>query len=863
MDATSNRPIRNLPMKTVNSILAFSAAVLSVALVAARPAYAAENQTVAHFRDQIASILEERCYQCHGYGEKSGGIAFDELKTDEQIADPQLWWRVLKNVRSGIMPPPGEARPTDEERQKLERWIKYDAFAVDPNDVDPGRVTIRRLNRLEYRNTVRDLMGIDFNTEEEFSPDDTGYGFDNIGEVLSVSPLLLEKYMHAAEAIVSRAVPRVAKVVPEQAIDGKDFRGETDKTNPQKLSFYDQAQLAAEFESKNPGDYRLALEVQVNGNFESDPGRCRLVLKIDDQERLSEELSWHDNKRFTFNVNEKWEPGKRRFSLQLEPLTPPEKKKNSLDLRIVRLKIDGPLDKHYWTKTKNYERFFTRDESPADAGERKTYTREVLSRFAIKAYRRPVDDDTIDRLVSIAEGVYSAPGKVFEDGIAQAMIAVLASPRFLFRSEGEVAGEAGAKYPSVDEYALASRLSYYLWSTMPDDELFQLAEKGELRKNLPQQLDRMLKDPRSRELIDNFAGQWLQLRDIDGVQIDARRVLARDAGEDRDFQRQQEERRAQFARIEKLPEAERQKEFEKLREQFGKRRRNRGPNIELDGELRRAMRRESEMLFAHIVREDKSVLELINADYTFLNERLARHYAIPDVTGQEMRRVSLASDSPRGGILTHGSVLIVTSNPTRTSPVKRGLFVLDNILGTPPPPPPADIPQLEESEKGFKDREPTLREVLALHRENVLCSSCHSRMDPLGLALENFNALGMWREQERKQPIDAAGQLITGESFNNIRELKQILVTSRRTDFYRCLTEKMLTYALGRGLDYNDVETVDRIVERLEKENGRFSALLTGIVESSPFQRRRSTSQLASVDKSTTTQSASDSGTNP
>ena len=537
------------------------------------------------------------------------------------------------------------------------------------------------------------------------------------------------------------------------------------------MSFYDKAQLGAEFESKNPGDYRLALEVQVSGNFESDPGRCRLVLKIDDRERLSEELSWHDNKRFTFNLDEKWDAAKHRFSLELEPLTDPEKKKNFLDLRIVRLKIEGPFDKQFWTKTKNYERFFTRDEPPTDAAERKTYAREVLSKFATKAYRRPVDDDTIDRLVLIAETAYTSPGKVFEDGIAQAMVAVLASPRFLFRSEGEEAADSGQRYPSVDEYALASRLSYFLWSTMPDDELFQLAEKRELRKNLPQQLQRMLKDPRSDELIDNFAGQWLQLRDIDGIQIDARRVLSRDAGEDRDFERQQEERRAQFARIEKLPEAERQKEFEKLRGQRN-RRRNRGPNIELDGALRQAMRRESEMLFEHIVREDKSVLELIHGDYTFLNERLAHHYGIADVTGQEMRRVSLPADSPRGGVLTHGSVLIVTSNPTRTSPVKRGLFVLDNILGTPPPPPPADIPQLEESEKGFKDREPTLREVLAVHRENVLCSSCHSRMDPLGLALENFNALGMWREQERKQPIDAAGKLITGESFNNIRELE-------------------------------------------------------------------------------------------
>jgi len=254
------------------------------------------------------------------------------------------------------------------------------------------------------------------------------------------------------------------------------------------------------------------------------------------------------------------------------------------------------------------------------------------------------------------------------------------------------------------------------------------------------------------------------------------------------------------------------------------------------------------MLFAHVLRSDRSVLELINSDYTFLNERLAKHYGITNVLGNEMRRVELPEDHPRGGVLTHGSVLIVTSNPTRTSPVKRGLFILDNLLGTPPPPPPADIPQLEESEKGFKDRQPTLREVLAIHREKPLCSSCHNRMDPLGLALENFNALGMWREMERGQPIDAAGKLITGEPFQGVREVKRILTNERRKDFYRCLTEKLLTYALGRGLEYYDVESVDQIVERLETENGRFSALLMGLIESAPFQKRRMVSAVTSID---------------
>ena len=254
------------------------------------------------------------------------------------------------------------------------------------------------------------------------------------------------------------------------------------------------------------------------------------------------------------------------------------------------------------------------------------------------------------------------------------------------------------------------------------------------------------------------------------------------------------------------------------------------------------------MVFAHILRGDRSALELIDSDYTFLNERLAKHYGITNVTGNEMRRVALPADNPRGGVLTHGSVLIVTSNPTRTSPVKRGLFILDNILGTPPPPPPANVPPLEESEKEAEGRQPTLREVLAIHREKPLCNSCHNRMDPLGLALENFNALGMWRDKERGQPVDATGKLITGEPFEGVRDVKRILTTTRRADFYRCLTEKLLTYALGRGLEDYDVHTVDQIVESLEREQGRFSALLMGVIESAPFQKRRNPSVVAAVE---------------
>jgi hypothetical protein len=850
----------------------------------------ADSQRAARFDKDIQPILAEYCYDCHGDGMNKGQVSFDEFKShEERLGRRDLWRAVLKNVRAGLMPPEKKPRPSAPELRRLEAWIKGEVFGIDPQHPDPGRVTIRRLNRVEYRNTIRDLMGFDFKAGEEFPPDDTGYGFDNIGDVLTVSPLLLEKYMQAAETIVAAAVPTVAKVVGETSLAGKEFRAAEGKLTGERLSFYKEATVAGAFQAVRAGAYRLRLEVEVAGEFDFDPGRCTVVFKVDDRERWRKELAWQNNKRFQFDFEEKWPAGEHRMVFELQPLTPLEQKKNSLDLRIIAVRVQGPLDKRHWTRTKNYDRFFPREEPPASKAARRQYAREVLGQFTRKAFRRPIDDATLARLVTLAEEVYSQPGKRFEEGVAQAMVAVLASPRFLFRvEEGELPSLAQARAPGIskasssfqkrtkgiplspgvrasgwaespspltptiasliDEYSLASRLSYFLWSTMPDEELFALAERGELRQGLASQVKRMLADSRADELVRNFVGQWLQARDVEGIDINARIVLARDAGAEKELERRRREFREQREReaqqnLKLTPEQQRERQRQaERRRQFNR------PAVELDGPLRQAMRRETEMCFDYVLREDRSVLELIESDYTFLNERLARHYGIPDVPGNEMRRVTLPKDSPRGGVLTHGAILTVTSNPTRTSPVKRGLFILDNLLGTPPPPPPANVPDLEESEREFKDHEPTLREVLALHRGKPLCSSCHNRMDPLGLALENFNALGMWREKERGQPIESAGKLITGESFQDIRGLKGLLANERRLDFYRCLTEKLLTYALGRGLEDYDTHTVDAIVERLDQEQGRSSALLLGIIESAPFQKRRNNPLATAVE---------------
>ena len=402
---------------------------------------------------------------------------------------------------------------------------------------------------------------------------------------------------------------------------------------------------------------------------------------------------------------------------------------------------------------------------------------------------------------------------------------------------------------------------------MPDDQLFQLAERGQLRKSLSAQVKRMLEDPRSENLVRNFSGQWLQTRDVTGITINARAVLARDDNTEKQIREQQAAFRAQLAArgnpgtngsgsSNRLAQLNGLGQTNSIGQTNGAGRgrgnlaRGRGgfgrgrfgpPRVELNEDLRNSMQRETDMFFSNIIHEDRNVTELIDSDYTFLNQTLAKVYGMTNITGTEMRRVNLPPDSPRGGVFTDGSVLVVTSNPDRTSPVKRGLFILDNVLGTPAPPPPANVPALEAAEKDFKDHDPTLREALALHREKPLCASCHNRMDPIGLAFENFNALGMYREKERGQVIETPGKLVTGETFNNVKELKHLLANEHRQDFYRCFTEKLLTYALGRGPEYYDLETIDQIVQRLNKEDGRFSALLMGIIESAPFQKERKT----------------------
>lgn len=809
---------------------------------------AAESGPVAKFHQQIEPLLVKYCYDCHGDGVSKGQVAFDEFESPAALlARRELWRNALRNVRAGLMPPDdGGLHPEPEEIERLTNWIKHDVFRIDPANPDPGRVTARRLNRVEYRNTIRDLMGIDFNSEVEFPPDDSGNGFDNNGDVLTLSPLLLEKYLAAAETIVDRAVPKVARVVRESVATGRDFRGEGGQGNGERLNARQPARVSRTFTVEQSDRYRLVIEWEVRGSFDFDPSRCRLICRVDGEERLVEDIVWHEGKSLRHEYDLTWAPGPHTVAFEVEPLPPvdrpaprvppansaaaspangprmalpnetpnakgaapaaaavPAPSKTRVEVRIVSVQVRGPLSPKFWVATKNHGRFFPDGPAPEEPGARDRYAAKVLRRFATQAFRRPVAEAKVQQLVEIARSVYAPGDKTFEEGVGRAMMAVLASSRFLFRLDEPHPADTEKAFARIDDYTLASRLSYFLWSTMPDADLFRLAERGELRDALPAQVTRMLRDTKAQAFVRSFTGQWLQARDVEFVPINARVVLGPNAPK------------------------------------------NREGRIEFDGEMRKLMRSETEMVFDHVIRGDRSVLELIESDYTFLNSRLAAHYGVPGVEGDQLRLVQLPPDSPRGGVLTQGTVLAVTSNPTRTSPVKRGLFILDNILGTPPPPPPPDIPALEEAKDKIAGHEPRLSEMLALHRADKRCNSCHARMDPLGLAFENFNALGGWRDREAQQPIDASGQLVTGETFANVRELKHVLAHDRRTDFYRCLTEKFLTYALGRGLEDYDTHTVDQIAERLERTGGRMSTLLMGVIESVPFQKQRTQKYLA------------------
>jgi len=815
--------------------------VISVVFLAACHAAQASTEETPDFDTQVVPILKTYCYECHGGGEKEGDLTLDQFSTaDQALARSDVWWNVLKNVRSQLMPPAGHDRPSLAEAATLTNWIKFRAFQIDPENIDPGQMAVRRLNRTEYGNTVSDLMGIRFDATILFPPDDSGFGFDNVGDALSFSPLLMEKYLHAAQSIVDRAIPKATWVMPAQEFSGRDFRDSDENVSGDRLSSTKPAYLKRTVKIETTGTYKVDVAVKLHGSFEFDASRYTIVFRIDGQDRTTHEYGWDENKLLSYEFSEDWSAGDHELSFELTPIpgeksAEPKASEESTYARfeVNSVRIEGPEGTTEFVHPPNYSTFFPRDNPPVDAAERHAYAEEILRKFATRAFRSRVKQPTVDRLVKIAELAAQQPEATFESAIAHAMTGVLASPRFLFRLESSGEADAAQPFADVDELDLASRLSYFLWSTTPDEELFELAQQGQLRTQLSSQVARMMRDRRANEFLQNFVGQWLRTRDVTQATVDPIAVLG--------HQKEYEALMAQFrGRRDRSFGQELSPEEQKSRDRF---RELRNITDNFDDELKRAMQRETELCVEHIAHENLSLLDLLDCNYTFVNEKLAKHYGLPDIQGDDMRRVELPPDSVRGGILCHASMLLITSNPTRTSPVKRGLFILDNILGTPAPPAPPGVPALEAAAEKFGDREPTLRELLAAHRESALCASCHARMDPLGLALENFNALGSWRTEEKGEVIDASGILITGESFQNVRELKHILREHHAVDFYRCVTQKMLTFAIGRGLERTDEHTVDLIVERLQHSGGRFSDLIDGVIASAPFQKIRNPTQ--------------------
>ena len=773
------------------------------ASVAARPAAVATHE----------ATLSQYCMTCHSERVKSGGLVLDPRELADVPGHADVWEKVIRKVNAGLMPPPGVPRPADEVLRGFTGFLETALDRAAAERPNPGRPMLHRLNRTEYANAIRDLFHFEVDAATLLPPDDSAYGFDNVSDVLGVSPSLQERYLTAARKIGALAVGDIAMRpgsltyrVPQDLSQNQHIDGLPPGTiGGLQVRHYFPVDGEYDFQTKlyrtnlnivrgleYPSDFEVAIDGRavhrgtIGGNedlaalFEkptdtSDAVDARMRVKV------PVAAGSHDvTVTFIGNL-----PVKDTQRLQLILRSSADNFDWSGRPHIQTLAIAGPFTVTGPGDSPSRREVFVCRPSAASAP-RKTAdasetacAKRILGRIARRAYRRPVADTELRPLMQFfAEGRERGS---FDAGIQRGIERILASPLFIFRVEQDPPrASAGTPY-RISDVELASRLSFFLWSSIPDEELLRVAEQGRLRNPsvLTQQIGRMLADARAAALTENFAGQWLQLRNVRSVQ----------------------------------------------------------PNSDLfpdfDDNLRRAFRRETEMLFGSILTEDRSVLDLLTADYTFVNERLARHYGIAGVYGSHFRRVAVA-DEPRRGLLGQGSMLAVTSHAERTSPVLRGKWVLENLLGLPVPPPPPDVPQLPPV---AQDAPKTLRQQMEVHRATPVCASCHRVMDPIGFALENFDAVGAWRTREPGGPIDASGQLADGTKIDGVVALRRAIL-ARPEMFVGTMTEKLLVYALGRGVETDDMPVVRRIVRDAERERYRFSAIVRGIVQSAPFQMR-------------------------
>jgi hypothetical protein len=753
-----------------------------LALLVAHPTWAADE---TQFNSRVLPLVQKFCIDCHSGSEAEAGLSFDAVNRGSHVDDhPDLWEDIAGKLRRREMPPKDSPQPSAEESDAVATWISAQlqrlAEAQKPN---PGRVTMRRLNRVEYNNTIHELTGMDFQPADDFPADDTGYGFDNIADVLALPPLLMEKYLAAAEQILDRAIVEQTAGKPILELKGSSFRGDGERDG--ELARLNTAGvLEAELEIPQSGAYQIIVRA-FGEQAGVDP--VRVSVRVDGNEVRMIDVPAKRDDIGEYVVPWKLESGEHRIGLAFvndyynPDAADPTMRDRNLLVEKLSIRPNGPRE---WDSLPaSHRRIILGPPTPEN---RRDLARETIHRFAHKAYRRTVSGEEVSRLYRLFQNA-ERDGASFEQAMKVALTAVLVSPHFLYRIEVDRPGEGHEGTRKLREFELVNRLSYFIWSSMPDNELFDAARRRALKQpeQLRKQVERMLNDPRSSALVESFAVQWLQLRKLGMT----------------------------------------------------------SPDPELFSgctpELLADMRRETELFFAAVLRENRPLTDLIDADFTFVNERLAKHYGMDGVHGNEFRRVSVSRER-RGGILTHASVLALTSNPTRTSPVKRGKWVLDNLLGEPPPPPPPGVPEFPET--GGAKLTGTLRQRFEQHRAPNACGSCHSRIDPLGFGLENYDAVGRWRTHDGESPVDASGVLPDGRSFRGPAELKQLLA-SRKDDIARAFAEKLLTYALGRGITRSDRRAVDTIVAQAKQDEYKIRSFVFAVVASDPFTKRSTEEQ--------------------
>jgi uncharacterized protein DUF1592/uncharacterized protein DUF1588/uncharacterized protein DUF1587/uncharacterized protein DUF1585/uncharacterized protein DUF1595/predicted xylan-binding protein with Ca-dependent carbohydrate-binding module len=739
------------------------------------------------FADDVRPVLESYCFDCHGPRRQKEKVRYDLMKTiDDIVSMGDTLAKARELLGTGEMPPEDEARPTDHEALVVLQWLD-DALAYYPADgtVDPGWFTIHRLNRTEYRNTLRDLLGIDpraVDLAEGLPPDDTGYGFDNIADVLAVSPMHLDRYLAAAERAIETAFGPLATVDTQaRPLGPLTMSGNGAPADRGGFMLYSTGSVNAFFDAPIAGEYEIVAASWGTPGGDEDP---RLSLRIDDRQVEGFWVKAEQGQSQDCRVRVNLEAGRHEITAHF---TNDFYRRGIADrnLAVDSITAAGPLSIDDAARPPAYQRILGNAQELAKPGS----ARRIIRDFATRANRRPIQRSELEPLFALYRQAL-AGGESREGAIRLALTASLVSPRFLYRSIENPHPDSREVY-RLGDYELASRLSYFLWSSMPDDELFDLAQTGQLNQDetLCEQVLRMLGDPKSDAFIENFVGQWLQLRNLDEIAFD--------------------------------------------RERFP----------EYDDQLRASMIQEARLFFADIVRSNRSVLDLIDSPDTFIDARLAELYDLPAVSPGVFEHVVLPQDSPRGGILTMAGVLAVTSYPTRTSPVRRGHFVLDQLLGMAPPPPPADIPPLEQASQTL-DKNASLREQLSAHLTDPVCASCHRRMDPIGLAMENFGPTGAWRSTLAGESIDASGELPGGVAFQGVVELKEILL-ERESQIVENIARKIMTYALGRGPEPFDRPAISRIVRQTGEADNRFGALIEAVVLSESFRSCRGRSRTS------------------